>query len=152
MYVIQITEADISTSNPYTLGRPKLDVNSQSKDKVVSPAFMIASQLGAVSSSSYDASTAAAHCRHYMEVELRDGQHVRYTGWRLPTAAEVDYIVKWQNKNWDTIDKVLGGHFYYDLSGGKADTGYNTNSNSTFVRCVRDLTVEEVNALNDKTE
>lgn len=151
MYVIQITEADISTSNPYTLGRPTLDSKSQSQDKVVSPAFMIASQLGAVSSSSYNASTAAAHCRHYMEVELRDGQHVRYTGWRLPTAAEVAYIVRWQNQKWDTIDEVLTGHYYYDLSGGSADTGY-TDDNETYVRCVRDLTVEEVNALNDKTE
>ena len=75
MYVIQITAA----SNQFALGNPNLDNNYQSKDHVVSPAFMIASQLGAVIpfdddsryqnyNNKYGAQAAAWHCGRYMEV------------------------------------------------------------------------------------
>ena len=156
MYVIQIA----STSSTYTVGRPTLDAYKQSQDHVVSPAFMIASQLGAVSSfgsTSEGAQKAAIHCSTYMEVGT-DG--TRYTGWRLPTAEEIDVIIKYQGTNDTsvTIDgttvsgedramvPVLTGGHYHTLSGTPKATGWDDSNYA--VRCIRDLSAAEVVALN----
>lgn len=145
MYVIQIT----ATSTDYVLGRPTIDGNYQSKDHVVSPAFMIASQLGAVQSAAFNGSRAATHCGTYMEVAT-DG--TRYTGWRLPTAEEVKVIIKYQGdpdvKRDGIMSEVLGGENYYTLDGNSQATGIGTG-NDTYVRCVRDLSAEEVKKLNE---
>ena len=157
MYVIQISR----TSEDYVMGRPELDNNYQSQDHVVSPAFMIASQLGAVTSfgtGTTAARNAAVHCGTYMEVG-EDG--TRYTGWRLPTAEEVDVIIKYQgtNNNYVIIDNievagddrvmtpVLTGGQYHTLSGTPRATGW--SDNNVAVRCIRDLTASEVEALNN---
>ena len=68
MYHVQIT----ASSGEYTLGRPRLDENGYTDDgpdnaELVSPSFMLASQLGAVLA--IDAREGAAqHCKHYVEV------------------------------------------------------------------------------------
>lgn len=146
MYVIQIT----ATSPNYVLGRPTINENYQSKDHVVSPAFMIASQLGAVDPNRFTAGSAAEHCGTYMEVD-RDG--TRYVGWRLPTAEEVKVIIQYQSDPNVTADGtmavVLGGANYYTLDGNSQATGVATGSR-TYVRCIRDLTADEVKALNGK--
>lgn len=146
MYVIQISKAE----SGIILGRPQINnTTHQSSDNVVSPAFMIASQLGAVSAQSYNASSAANHCFTYMEVS-DNGR--RFVGWRLPTKAEITYIVNYQ-QNQDIIgsnvfSEVLGGDYYYTLDGGSQATGKN-NNDGTFVRCIRDLTPSEVIELNE---
>ena len=150
MYIIQITEANAdytyqNVDGKYTIGHPILDGNYQSYDNVVAPAFMIASQLGAVVSAAFNASRAATHCSSYMEVGT-DG--TRYVGWRLPTAAEVDYIVDWQEKGWDTIARVLGGQAYYTLDGDSQPTGIPNATEGNFVRCIRELSPEEVKRIN----
>lgn len=151
MYVIQISKAETGV----ILGRPQINSTTyQSNDNVVSPAFMIASQLGAVSSSSYDESSAAQHCHTYMEV-ADNGR--RFVNWRLPTKAEITYIVNYQKKediiNDGVFAEVLGGNFYYTLDGGNQATGMNsynggTYDNGVYVRCIRDLTPAEVAELN----
>ena len=146
MYVIQIT----ATSSNYVLGRPTINNNYQSQDHVVSPAFMIASQLGAVRSEAFNATRAARHCGTYMEVG-KDG--TRYVGWRLPTAEEVKVIIQYQRDTNVTADGtmavVLGGARYYTLDGNSQATGVETGDDK-FVRCIRDLTADEVKALNSK--
>ena len=147
MYVLQIT----STSNKYVLGRPVLDGNYQSQDKVVSPAFMIASQLGAVSTTN-SGTTASTHCGTYMEVAV-DG--TRFVGWRLPTKQEIEVIIDYQNgsnTNQVTMVEVLGGQYYWALDGTTAyvSTGSGGSNNTGYVRCVRDLTLEEVEQLNNQ--
>ncbi len=148
IYVIQISKAEQGV----ILGRPTLNNNYQSQDNVVSPAFMIASQLGAVNSASYDASTAAQHCHTYMEV-AENGY--RFVGWRLPTKAEIAYIVGYQNdpdiQGSGVFSNVLTGDYYYTLDGTSAPTYYGTG-NDTFVRCIRDLTPKEVIELNNTGE
>lgn len=146
MYVIQIT----STSDKYALGRPVLDGNYQSQDKVASPAFMIASQLGAVSTTD-DPIEASTHCGTYMEVGT-DG--TRYVGWRLPTKQEIEVIIGYQDGTYTsgiTMVTVLGGQYYWALDGTTAyvSTGSGGSTNTGFVRCVRDLSVEEVEQLNN---
>ena len=145
MYVVQIT----STSNKYVLGRPVLDSNYQSQDKVVSPAFMIASQLGAVSRTN-SSTTASTHCGTYMEVG-EDG--TRYVGWRLPTKQEITVIIDYQSgehTNKVTMEEVLGGQYYWALDGTSAyvSTGSEGTSTNAYVRCVRDMTLAEINKLN----
>ena len=162
MYVIQIAE----TNPTYKLGRPELDANYQTDDHVVSPAFMIASQLGAVSpygSNEADGKSAAAHCGTYMEV-AQDG--TRYVGWRLPTAEEIGVIIKYQGTSPDSVlidgveitnnddrvlTPVLTGSYYWtsNIKTGPVETGYTVDpTNDAYVRCVRDMLPEEIKALN----
>ncbi len=138
MYVIQIT----STNGDYTIAHPNLKNDGSSDDNVVSPAFMIASQLGAVSSSGFNATTAITHCQTYREVDT-DGNE--YDNWRLPTEAEVKIIIEYQGKTNSPIANVLTGQYYRTLSKKTADTGY--RDRNTYVRCVRDLSPEEVQEL-----
>lgn len=142
MYVIQVT----STSNEYVLGVPVI-TDSKSQDKVVSPAFMIASQLGATVDFD-NGDLAANHCETYMEVGT-DG--TRYVGWRLPTEQEIDFILKYQQTSSAAYNKtmapVLTGYGYWALTGNQAYTTY-TSGGEKRVRCVRDLSLEEVNKLN----
>lgn len=149
MYVIQIT----ATSQNYVLGRPTLDGNFQSKDHVVSPAFMIASQLGAVQPFGSATLSAAVHCGHYMEV---DYDNHKYTGWRLPTKEEIKVITHYQSDNDvkadNTMSEVLTGRYYITLDGGTIEANPNAGEQSqgNYVRCIRDLTADEVKALNGK--
>lgn len=143
MYIIQITEA----APGYTIGHPVLDGYYQSNNNVVAPAFMIASQLGAVTNDAFNSRRAAAHCGTYMEVGT-DG--TRYVGWRLPTQAEVNYISDWQNQGWDTIAEVLGGANYYTLNNGGYQHISGKTGNDIYVRCIRELTPEEVERFNNQ--
>lgn len=150
MYVIQIS----STSEGYIMGRPILgNPNANlSQDDVVSPAFMIASQLGAVTP--FDAANAAAtHCSRYMEV-AEDG--TRYTGWRLPTEDEISVITRYQqgtingvtisNAAYQAMTPVLTGRTYWSLTGEAVNTGI--GEGGPYLRCVRDLSATEVDHLN----
>ena len=155
MYVIQITAA----SNQFALGNPNLDNNYQSKDHVVSPAFMIASQLGAVQpfdnndrypnyNNKNGAQAAAWHCGRYMEVGT-DG--TRYVGWRLPTKEEINVIITYQNDNSasETITKVLSGAYYWTLDGtaARVSGGEGGSPTEAYVRCIRDLTDDDLKRL-----
>ena len=148
MYVIQLT----STSDSYAIGKPVLDSNYQSNDDVCSPAFMIASQLGATMNNQYTGETAAEHCGTYMEVGT-DG--TRYTGWRLPTKSEIETIIKYQTETAAsygvTMVRVLAGREYWALD-GNLHQAYASGTNGSFVRCVRDLTYAEINALNKTSD
>lgn len=150
MYIIQIS----STSDQYVLGRPIVNQTTHlSTDHVVSPAFMIASQLGALSKgSTTDANLAAKHCAEYMEVAT-DG--TRYEGWRLPTKEEIAVIIKYQNTVSETMATVLSDCNYYALDGSASWTGIwedneENRNRIPFIRCVRDLSPEEVEAINSK--
>lgn len=97
MYHVVIT----STSGDYQLGRPIMkeeivDPNNLDNDKLVSPSFMLASQLGNSSTISWE--DAKNQCKNYVEVGI-NGEV--YDDWRLPTAAEINIIIKYQ-----TDDKV----------------------------------------------
>ena len=151
MYVVQIS----ATSNKYVLGKPILgnpDAN-RSKDDVVSPAFMIASQLGIVSTG-WSSASAAEHCSKYLEV-AEDG--MRYAGWRLPTDDEIKIINEYQRGRFGNItipeadrvmDYVLKGSDYFNLSGGTTHIDDYTGNQGNFLRCVRDLSSEEIERLN----
>lgn len=147
MYVIQIT----STNGDYVIGHPKIDYSNPnsssygSKDHVVSPAFMIASQLGAVMSDGFDKRTAITHCKTYREV-AKDS--TVYDNWRLPTNEEVKVICDYQGTSNSPIDVVLAGREYRTLSQETVLANKNGNE-GYFVRCVRDMSKEEVDKLEE---
>ena len=148
MYVFQITNTP--QNSEYKIGHvTKIDSNTkQSQEDVVSPAFMLASQLGTVTPFD-DGVDASEHCDKYIEVRT-DG--TKYTDWRLPTASEIGVITKYQyNKKQDVIDVVLAGGSYWALNGKEVKTN-NGNSSTGYVRCVRDLSPDEVKALENKNE
>ena len=141
MYAIQITNTD----DAYSIGYPIMGPDLTSQDKVVAPAILIASQLGAMHLASgvkMDTSKATQHCSKYVEVSM-DG--TVYTGWRLPTKAECEIIKKYQGT--DAMQNVLANRFYFALTGDNFDVG-SDKSGGPFVRCVRELTPEEVAKLN----
>lgn len=152
MYVVQIT--NISQNSKYKIGHVT-NIDSKTKlssEDVVSPAFMLASQLGTVTrfSKKNDGVNASNHCDKYVEVSM-DGKK-RYTDWRLPTASEIGVITKYQyDKNQKVIDEVLAGGSYWALNGTKVDANPD-NDLTGYVRCVRDLSPEEVKELENKKE
>lgn len=148
MYVVQITNTP--QNSKYKIGHvTNIDKETKlSSEDVVSPAFMLASQLGTVYkfSKGVDASN---HCDKYVEVRT-DGN--KYTDWRLPTASEIGVITKYQyNKKQKVIDVVLAGGSYWALNGKEVKTN-NGNSSTGYVRCVRDLSPKEVKELENKNE
>ena len=141
----------------YTLANPLTDNNgytipTEENTNLVAPSFMIASQLGASFEMSY--SQAQTQCNQYREVTKvvqPDGstKEVTYSGWRLPTLAELKIINKFQGEDESAMDVVLSGTTYwyaYEEPGNWGSTNhytYNPSNNQTIersrgnVRCVR---------------
>ena len=153
MYIIQLT----SPSSTYSIGH-----YANENERVASPAFLIASELGAINSrETY--SVSKQHCFDYLEVAA-DG--TEYTGWRLPTISELQIISQYQNATatQEIMSTVLPltTSTYYSITSGKGvrpndETEVNVTASTTarggYVRAVRDLTLEEVKRLrNNKKE
>ena len=134
MYHVRIT----STSDKYVIGRPRITDGKTDPGadnaKLVSPSFMIASQLGAVLPTEY-LDAAASHCKEYVEVS-QDG--TVYSDWRLPTAAELLIIMDYQYES-DAMDEVLAGEWYWSASGAvRNDRGEDGSERNAYIRCIRD--------------
>ena len=154
MYHVHVT----ATSADYIVARPRLDADGFTEStpentRLVSPSFMIASQLGATNIpggfGGFGGSIrelpggidqAKRHCELYVEVGA-DGQV--YDDWRLPTAAEIDIIIKHQHAS-DAMAEVLSGSRYYcayNIENGQpihTKSSEGGNSGSCHVRCIRD--------------
>lgn len=147
MYIIQVSSTKNST---YNIAHPIAGADGYSTDNVVSPAFMIASQLGAIYTKYLNKEDAPRHCKTYREVDV-NGK--KYDNWRLPTAAEIKFIADFQKESFKTnknvekkpIKTVLTGKYYYTMDGKSIDTGM--SKSGTAIRCVRDLTPAEVEEL-----
>ena len=151
MYVVQITNTP--QNSKYKIGHvTNIDKNTKlSSEDVVSPAFMLASQLGTVTAftDENDGKNASEHCDKYIEVR-KDGK--KYTDWRLPTASEIGVITNYQYKtNQNVIDVVLAGGSYWALNGNQVEANPD-NAYRGYVRCVRDLSPDEVKELENKNE
>lgn len=170
MYHVRITR----TSNDYILGRPRLvdengnitdnAQNGQTSDdadnaKLVSPSFMLASQLGVTSGVRLSLSDgvvvdsqyqrAVEQCKNYVETTYDDtnnngvwdeGETIHhYDDWRLPTSAEIAIIANLQYGS-VAVDEVLAGKYYYCASPTRYASGnpdYN-DGDKGFIRCIRD--------------
>lgn len=141
MYFVRITK----TSNEYVLSVPAMDEDgytesSSENNKLVAPAFMIASQLGTVSPQSF--ASAKEHCKQYAEKSLAGEV---YDDWRLPTEAELEIIDKYQNTTGSVIDEVLGGKYYWAASGEAYETqkGTEGTKDEAYIRCIRTVQANE---------
>ena len=152
MYIIQVSS---TKDSKYNIAHPNIDKSTgYTNDEVVSPAFMIASQLGAVRSTNFNQSRAKTHCETYREVKKENGKQVIYDGWRLPTKTEIQFIVDFQQESYKNnkgktkqpIKPVLEGANYYTLNNETVATGVESGD-EVFVRCVRDLTPAQVEEL-----
>lgn len=144
MYHVHVT----ATSSRYTVAVPRLDADgytesSEDNSHLVSPSFMIASQLGATLSPT-SVEEAKSHCSQYVEVTKATDRtpKIIYDDWRLPTAAEVDIIIQHQYES-DAMAEVLAGNRYWcaftlDGSYSVENTRSTSSSTTIAVRCVRD--------------
>lgn len=172
MYHVVVT----STSEDYVLARPIMsgevvDPDRRDNDSFVSPSFMLASQLG--NSSTVTWSTAQEQCRDYVEVAVdENGRETVYADWRLPTAAEIGILIRYQSDdrvNTGGEDGVMShilnykeapetdrsSNPYYWVSSRniyvEVHERFNSNhvkeanSNEYRVRCVRDVYVSDNN-------
>lgn len=139
MYHVRIT----ASSGDYTIGKPRITADGiidpgRDNEKLVSPSFMIASQLGAV----YDVNSvemAASHCKQYVEVYKDEkGKSVALSDWRLPTRAELEIIIDFQYRDNAAMDEVLAGKEYYSASGVVNNPGGSNTSGGVAIRCIRD--------------
>lgn len=175
MYHVVVT----STSEDYVLARPIMsgevvDPDRRDNDSFVSPSFMLASQLG--NSSTVTWSTAQEQCRDYVEVAVDENdRETVYDDWRLPTAAEIGILIRYQSDervNTGGEDGVMSHILNYEEA-PETDRSSNpyywvsssdtyvevhetfdsnnhvktaTNSNDKYrVRCVRDVYVSDNN-------
>lgn len=139
--------------------------------RTVSPSFMVASQLGESflpqgtmeykqPDMPFFYKHAKKHCQEYVETHYVDlnengdydaGEPVyHYNDWRLPTAAEIKYLVTHQNSS-RAMDIVLSEQYYFHAS---KTPGVYTNSTilsdeiqphdtkGWYMRCVRDSYIE----------
>lgn len=150
MYLIQIT----STSEDYTVARPKTEFedgqlitvdDDEENNQLISPAFMLASQLG--TADSYGTwSEAKTQCKYYVEVvKYSDGTIHRFDDWRLPTYAELSIIADYQKRQQDVLDEVLRGSNYWTAYRNvNYDVPNSTLQGTTSTRCVRDVSPEDL--------
>lgn len=151
MYYVTITK----TSEDYKLAHPMtindngqlVAVDSEENNQLVSPSFMLASQLGTtVWPSRWGWSKASEHCANYVETYQKNGQTYVLDDWRLPTSKEISIIVEYQDDTPDVMDEVLSGSYYYvvwseakDNQWAPEGTAYTGKSGGTAVRCIRDV-------------
>ena len=144
MYHVQIT----ASSGKYIVGIPELDSNGftdhgEDNAKLVSPSFMIASQLGATQPPS-SLAQAEQHCREYVEVhdpdnDPRTNNAIHYDNWRLPTKAEVQIIIDFQYVPNAAMDEVLSGNYYWSATGEVRNPQSGSTGTQSAVRCIRDV-------------
>lgn len=132
----------------YTIAKPQLDSEKKSTDKTVSPALIMASarHSNEIAGSNEEA---RKYCQSYSEkATTLKGETLNMHGWRLPTADEVTLINQLANNNNVVDSQILSNAYYWTLDGTKA--AFNGAGNSTYVRCVHDLTLEEIEKIENQ--
>lgn len=120
------------------------------KADFVSPKFRIASSYGLTST--INMTDARRRCASYQEDGYPAGR------WRVPTAAEIEYIVQLSAKDYITILFNDGGRYwaadgtYYvpDYADGSVEPG--TSNTTAYVRCVYDEWYWGSDPIEDKTK
>lgn len=132
----------------YTIAKPQLDSEKKSTDKMVSPALIMASARHSNETAGSN-EEARKYCQSYSEkATTLKGETLNMHGWRLPTTDEVTLINQLANNNNVVDSQILSNAYYWTLDGTKA--AFNGAGNSTYVRCVHDLTLEEIEKIENQ--
>lgn len=132
----------------YTIAKPQLDSEKKSTDKTVSPALIMASARHSNETAGSN-EEARKYCQSYSEkATTLKGETLNMHGWRLPTTDEVTLINQLANNNNVVDSQILSNAYYWTLDGTKA--AFNGAGNSTYVRCVHDLTLEEIEKIENQ--
>lgn len=156
MYMVNITSVDDNV----IVSRPEMETDSEyplateENNNVVSPVFMIASQLGLIDTGTNgNWQDTREHCAKYVEVikySDNEGDYEILDDWRLPTLAEVKIIANYQNSAKDVMAEVMTGQYYWTLQTNIKATIPGKTNNQTFVRCVRDVTPANLKKFREK--
>ena len=150
LYTLQFTTNQ--GISDYTIAKPQLDSKNKSTDKTVSPALIMAS-AGHSNETAESNEAARTYCQSYSETATTlKGETLNMNGWRLPTTDEVKLINQLASQNKVVDSQILSNACYWTLDGTKA--AFNGNGaqevNSTYVRCVHDLTLEEIEKIENQ--
>ena len=144
LYTIQ--HSVTKSSNTYSVAKP-----SDKNDNTVSPAFIIASTINSRLQSIGSNDEAKKYCEQYKEkAKTRKGEDLDLSGWRLPTKEEVKKIISLQSGNNAIPNDLLQGESYWTFDGDKSEEQSNANYKGAYVRCVHDLTPDEIEKIEDQ--
>ena len=144
LYTIQ--HSVTKSNNSYSVAKP-----SDKNNNTVSPAFIIASTNNSRLPSISSNDEAKNYCEHYTEsAKTSKGKNLDLSGWRLPTKEEVKKIISLQSYDKVIPKELLLGESYWTFDGEKSDDQSNTSFKGTYVRCVHDLTPDEIEKIEDQ--
>ena len=136
--------ANNKKANDYIIAKPVVDENHKSTDNTVSPAFIIASTQKSNSNKVDSYQDAIDYCSKYTEsATTQNNKTLQLNGWRLPTREEMKRIYELA-KDKAVGQQVLKGTYYWTLDGNKSDYNNYKQQDGTYVRCVHDLTLDEI--------
>lgn len=144
LYTIQ--HSVTKSNNSYSVAKP-----SDKNDNTVSPAFIIASTNNSRLQSIDSNDKAKNYCEHYTEkAKTKKGEDLDLSGWRLPTKEEVKKIISLQSGNNAIPNDLLQGESYWTFDGDKSEKQSNAYYKGAYVRCVHDLTPDEIEKIEDQ--
>ena len=148
LYTLQFTTNQ--GISDYTIAKPQLDSKNKSTDKTVSPALIMAS-AGHGNETTESNEAARTYCQSYSETATTlKGETLTMNGWRLPTTDEVKLINQLASQDKVVDRQILSNACYWTLDGKKAAFNGAQEGNSTYVRCVHDLTLEEIEKIENQ--
>ena len=148
LYTLQFTTNQ--GISDYTIAKPQLDSKNKSTDKTVSPALIMAS-AGHGNETAESNEAARTYCQSYSETATTlKGETLTMNGWRLPTTDEVKLINQLASQDKVVDRQILSNACYWTLDGKKAAFNGAQEGNSTYVRCVHDLTLEEIEKIENQ--
>ena len=143
LYTVQV--ANNKKANDYVVAKPVVNENHKSTDNTVSPAFIIASTQKSNSNQVGSYQDAIDYCSKYSEsATTQNNKTLQLNGWRLPTREEVKRIYELAKDDKAVGQQVLKGAYYWTLDGNKSDYNNYKQQDGTYVRCVHDLTLDEI--------
>ena len=150
LYTIQFSSNKYATD--YTIAKPVVNNENMSADNTVSPAYILASTAKGETIVK-DNQAAREYCKKYQEkATTYKKERLELNGWRLPTKEEINRIYELGKEDKAIGNQLLRGEYYWTLDGDKTEKNGNNPQNGTYVRCVHDLTPEEIELIEKQGE
>ena len=150
LYTIQFSSNKYATD--YTIAKPVVNNENMSADNTVSPAYILASTAKGETIVK-DNQAARDYCKKYQEkATTYKKERLELNGWRLPTKEEINRIYELGKEDKAIGNQLLRGEYYWTLDGDKTVRNDNNPQYGTYVRCVHDLTLGEIELIEKQGE